>query len=127
VGDIASAARLALEHPEAAGEIFNVCETQTWSFRQWAERIADAASWEGEFVTVTDDVVPPDMGLTRSFSQHLLFDASKARSELEWTPSDPWASLRASVTWHLANPPPDTADFGDDDAALQRSLGANGD
>ena len=62
---------------------------------------------------------------SRSFSQDLLFDASKARSMLEWAPSDHWATLRASVTWHLANPPPDTADFRDDDAALQRSLGSN--
>jgi UDP-glucose 4-epimerase len=125
VGDIACAARLALERPEAAGEIFNVCETQTWSFRQWSERIAEAAGWEGEFVTVADDVLPADMRLTRSFSQHLLFDASKARSVLDWTPSVPETTLRASVAWHLTNPPSDTADFRDDDAALQRSLGSN--
>jgi UDP-glucose 4-epimerase len=121
VGDIACAARLALEHPEAAGEIFNVCETKTWSFPDWAERIALAAGWEGEFVTVADDALPADMRLTRSFSQDLLFDASKARSLLEWVPSDPETTLKASVAWHLANPPVGDNDFGPDDAALRGS------
>jgi nucleoside-diphosphate-sugar epimerase len=118
VQDIARAARLALELPDAAGQIFNICETRTWSFRQWSERIADAAGWEGEFVTVADDAVPPDMHLTRSFAQHLLFDASKARSMLGWAEADPDVRLEASVNWHLAHPPEDGADFRDDDAAL---------
>jgi nucleoside-diphosphate-sugar epimerase len=78
VQDIARAARLALELPDAAGQIFNVCQTRTGSFRQWSERIADAAGWGGEFVTVAEDAVPPDMHLTRSFDRHVLFDGSKA-------------------------------------------------
>jgi nucleoside-diphosphate-sugar epimerase len=119
VEDIARAARLALELPEAAGQIFNVCETRTWSFRQWSERIADAAGWEGEFVTVADDSVPADMHLTRSFDQHLLFDASKARSMLGWADIDPDVRLQSSVDWHLAHPPEGDTDFRDDDTALQ--------
>jgi hypothetical protein len=58
------------------------------------------------------------MFLTRSFDQHLLFDASKARSVLGWEPTDPVASLSASVKWHRAHPPVGDNDFGPDDAAL---------
>lgn len=120
-GDIARATRLALEVPEAAGQIFNICESRTWSFRQWSERIARAANWDGEFVTVPDDAVPADMKLTKSFGQHLLFDATKARSILSWADLDPNMRLEASVNWHLAHPPRDATDFADDDNALRAS------
>lgn len=119
VKDIARAARLALELPDAAGQIFNVCETRTWSIRQWSERIAHAAGWAGEFVTVPDNAVPADMHLTRSFDQHLLFDASKVRSMLGWADVDPEVRLEASVRWHLAHPPKDDSGFRDDDTALR--------
>jgi nucleoside-diphosphate-sugar epimerase len=55
VGDIAQAVRLAIE-ADAAGEIFNVCESRTWTIAQWADQIALAASWGGEFVRVPDDL-----------------------------------------------------------------------
>lgn len=118
VRDIARAARLALEHSEAAGEVFNVCEARTWSIRGWSDRIANAAGWDGEFVTVSENVLPTDMRLTRSFDQQLLFDASRARTMLGWQDSDRGDALRASVAWHLAHPPERELDFSEDDVAL---------
>jgi nucleoside-diphosphate-sugar epimerase len=104
VGDIARAVRLAVE-ADAAGEIFNLCESRTWTIAQWARQIASAAGWEGTFVRVPDDMLPADLRLTASYEQHLLFDASKARRMLGWTETDPARALRASVDWHLAHPP----------------------
>jgi hypothetical protein len=52
-------------------------------------------------------------------SQHIAATARKARSMLGWTTSDPEGSLRATVRWHLAHPPPSSSlDFAADDRAL---------
>ncbi len=120
VRDVASAVRLALEAP-TTGEIFNVCESRTWTIGQWARQIARAAGWYGEFVQVPEETLPADMRLTRSFGQHLLFDASKARRVLGWVDSDPVTALQTSVRWHLADPPDTDDDFTADDGALSQA------
>jgi nucleoside-diphosphate-sugar epimerase len=118
VGDIARAARLAIESG-AEAEIFNVCESRTWTIGQWARRIADAAAWQGGFVRVPDGRLPDDMRLTSSFEQHLLLDASKARRALGWIDTDPQVALEVSVAWHLAHPPGASDDFTADEIALR--------
>lgn len=112
IGDIAKAARLAIE-ADAAGEIFNICESRTWTIAQWAKQIASAAG------CVRDELLPQDLHLTASFEQQLLFDASKARHVLGWTETDPLIALRASVDWHLAHPPEASEGFTADEAALR--------
>jgi UDP-glucose 4-epimerase len=122
VRDIARGARLALEHPECAGEVFNLGEEHTWSVRLWAQRILEAAGAdaETELVEVPDDALPQDLSLSAGrISQHVLVGTAKARALLGYTDSDALTALRSSVTWHL-NHPPDVADadFDPDDAAL---------
>ena len=118
VGDIARAARLAIE-ANAGGEIFNVCESRTWTIGQWARQIASAADWGGEFVRVPDDSLPADLRLTRAHEQHLLFDASKIRRDLGWIETSPIRALQDSVDWHLAHPPDTIEGFTADDEALE--------
>jgi nucleoside-diphosphate-sugar epimerase len=119
VRDIARAARIALESPVAAGEVLNVCEDRTFSIGMWSRMILDAAGSGAELLRVADDLLPEDMKPTGTMRQHISASARKARSMLSWTTSDPQDSLRATVTWHLANPPPEPdADFGADDNAL---------
>jgi hypothetical protein len=68
---------------------------------------------------VPDDVLPPDLAMSRSVAQHLLVDAGKLRALLGWQPSRPETSVVASVRWHLAHPPPEPdEDFTADDEAL---------
>jgi UDP-glucose 4-epimerase len=122
VADIARGVRLALEAQGLEGEIFNLCERETWTIEGWMRRIARAANAEIELVRVPDATLPADLELTRAFAQPLLFDASKARARLGWTETPPDEALIRSVRWHLANPPSDasipTTDFAVDDAAL---------
>jgi nucleoside-diphosphate-sugar epimerase len=119
VGEIARGIRLAVESDEI-GEIFNLAQAPTWSVRLWADRILEAANWRAELVPVADEVLPEDLRITRSASQHLLTDPSKARIHLDWIHSDPEECLRSSVAWHVANPPPDAdPDFSADDRALE--------
>ena len=124
VGDIASAARLAVEATDgrADGEIFNVAEDRTPTVRLRAEQIADAAGAEVEFVRVPDDNLPPDLGMSGTVPQPILIDSSKIKRLLGWSETDPAKNLRRSVEWHLANPP--TVEGGEDFSADDEALAA---
>jgi nucleoside-diphosphate-sugar epimerase len=119
VRDIARAARIALESGAVAGEVFNLCEDQTYSMRMWSQMILEAAGSSAELVRVPDSELPEDLKPTGTMTQHIAASAGKARAMLGWTTSDPTESLRTTVRWHLENPPgePDL-DFSADDRAL---------
>jgi nucleoside-diphosphate-sugar epimerase len=120
VRDLARGIRLALESDAARGEALNLCEDRTYSVGMWSRMILEAAGSDVELVRVADDVLPPDLEETGSLSQHILATSLKARTLLGWSTTDPAECLRASVAWHLANPPeqPDP-DFSADDRALE--------
>ena len=119
VGDIARGARLTLESSAAFGQALNLGEDKTFSIGMWSRMILEAAGSEAELVRVREHLLPEDLKLTGAMPQHILSSALKARSLLGWTTTDPRANLRATVTWHLANPPlePDV-DFSPDDRAI---------
>jgi nucleoside-diphosphate-sugar epimerase len=119
VRDVARGVHLLLETPNGAGEVLNLCEDRTYSMRMWSRMILDAAGSDVELVRVADDVLPEDLQPTGTMTQHIAASAQKARSMLGWTTSDPKDSLQTTVSWHLANPPPDPdLDFSPDDRAL---------
>jgi nucleoside-diphosphate-sugar epimerase len=119
VRDIARGVRLALQAPAAVGQVMNLCEDRTYSMGMWSRMILDAAGSIAELVQVPDDLLPEDLKATGTMPQHILASARKARAMLGWTTSDPTEALRATVSWHLANPPVDAdADFAPDDLAL---------
>ena len=119
VRDIARGVDFVLNTPAAAGQVFNLCEDRTYSMRLWSRMILAAAGSDAELVHVADELLPEDLKATGTMSQHIAASAHKARSMLGWTTSDPEESLRTTVRWHLAHPPPDpNDDFGADDRAL---------
>jgi nucleoside-diphosphate-sugar epimerase len=119
VRDVARGVHLVLKTPAVAGEVLNLCEDRTYSMRMWSQMILDAAGSNAELIRVADELLPEDLKPTGTMSQHILVSARKARSMLGWTTSDPEGSLRTSVRWHLANPPPNQdTDFGADNVAL---------
>jgi nucleoside-diphosphate-sugar epimerase len=130
VDDIARGVRLVMEADRAAvaGEIFNFGERRTPTMGLRARWILDAAGAnDTELVPVPDDALPPDLGLLGSVAQPLLVSSDKARRLLGWEESDPEASLRRTVEWHLAHPPEGdqaAADFTGDDEALARRVSA---
>jgi nucleoside-diphosphate-sugar epimerase len=120
VRDVARGAHLVLRTAEAAGQVFNLCDDKTYSMRMWSRMILEAAGSTSELVRVADELLPEDLKATGTMSQHIAASAGKARSRLGWTTSDPEESLRTTVRWHLAHPPPDPdPDFGADDLALR--------
>jgi nucleoside-diphosphate-sugar epimerase len=119
VKDVARGVHLALKTPGAAGQVFNLCEDRTYSVRLWSRMILEAAGSDAELVRVADELLPEDMKATGTMTQHIAASARKAQSLLGWTTSDPEESLRNTVRWHLAHPPPDSSpDFSADDRAL---------
>jgi len=119
VGDIARGARLALESASAAGLALNLCEDRTYSMAMWSRMILEAAGSHAELVRVPDEMLPEDLKQTGTMSQHIAATARRARALLGWTTSDPVETLRATVSWHLAHPPPNPdPDFGPDERAL---------
>ncbi len=118
VRDVGVAARLCLETPASAGEVLNICEDRTYSMRMWARMILDAAGSDAELVRVAGDRLPSDLSETGDVAQHIATSGHKARRLLGWRTSDPFATLQATVRWHLDHPPAASDDFSADDSAL---------
>jgi nucleoside-diphosphate-sugar epimerase len=119
VRDVAAGICLALESEACVAEILNLGEARTWSMGLWARHVLEAAASEAELTRVPDVLLPDDLKVLGTISQHLLVDSSKARDLLGWEPTDPHEALRRSVEWHLAHPPEDSLDdFRADDRAL---------
>jgi nucleoside-diphosphate-sugar epimerase len=119
VRDVARGVHLVLKTPAAGGQVLNLCEDTTYSMHMWSRMILDAAGSDAELVRVADGVLPDDLKPSGTMTQHILASAQKARSMLGWRTSDPKDSLQTSVSWHLANPPPNPdLDFSADDLAL---------
>jgi nucleoside-diphosphate-sugar epimerase len=120
VDDAASAVLHALDRPEAAqGQPFNIAEGRTYPMNGWIRTVLAAAGHEAELVRVPDQVLPPDLRLTRGVEQQFLASTAKAQIRLGWRPGDPRAGVKRSTEWHLANPPAEeNPDFSADDAAL---------
>jgi nucleoside-diphosphate-sugar epimerase len=121
VDDVSSAILAALDRPDvAAGHVFNIGESESYSMRAWMRLILGAAGHDAELVRVADGALPPDLRLTRAMSQHFIASSAKAMSLLDWTPTPTAAAVASSVRWHLENPPAEgeAPDFAADDAAL---------
>ncbi|MGK2938578.1 MAG: NAD-dependent epimerase/dehydratase family protein [Solirubrobacteraceae bacterium] len=59
--ELARGIRLAVERPDAAGEVLNLCEASCASVRLWIEQIAASAERPLELVRVADAVLPADL------------------------------------------------------------------
>lgn len=119
VGDVAEAVLRGLDEPRAAGEAFNVVAEPTEPFLVHARRIVAIAGAEAALVRVPQHLLPADLAITGEGSQHILMDATKARSVLGWAGTD---AIERSVRWHLEHPPAEwSEDFAADDAALAHS------
>jgi nucleoside-diphosphate-sugar epimerase len=124
VRDIARGVHLVLTTPAAAGEVLNLCEDRTYSMRMWSQLILEAAGSAALLVRVADELLPEDLQPTGTMTQHIAASAHKARVMLGWRTSDPVASLRTTVRWHLEHPPAGaSSDFTADDQALASTAG----
>lgn len=125
VENVAAAIALAAVDDRAAGQIYNVAETESFSELAWARMIARGAEWTGEFVLRRADEMPAHLRMPGDTRQHWVVDSTKIRRHLGYVePIDRDAAIRRTIDWERANPPtgftPHRFDYGAEDAALER-------
>jgi nucleoside-diphosphate-sugar epimerase len=123
VENVGAAIALAAVSPRAAGQTFNVGESDTLAEREWAERIARAMEWTGHFSALPDDRVPPHLRAPGNAAQHWVADTTRIREELGFREAlSREEAIRRTVEWERANPPtgftPHQFDYAAEDAVL---------
>jgi nucleoside-diphosphate-sugar epimerase len=106
----------------AAGRVYNVGDDDTLDELGWAQLVAQVAGWDGELVTLADELVPPHLRIPGNTAQHWVADTSAIRGELgyrERIARD--EGVRRTIAWERATPPgfvPYRFDYAAEDAAL---------
>jgi nucleoside-diphosphate-sugar epimerase len=122
VENVAAAIALAATSDRAAGRIYNVAETESFSELEWALQVASAAGWDGNFITLPADRTPPHLKVPGNADQHWVVDTTRIRQELGYRePIARGEAIRRSVEWERANPAtadPRLFDYAAEDAAI---------
>lgn len=122
VENVAAAIALAATSERAAGRIYNVAEWPSWSEREWAGKIAEAAGWKGEFVVLPKERMPAHLVQPGNSAQHWEADSTRIRQELGYLEPTPLEeAIERTIAWERANPPdgfnPHRFDYDAEDAA----------
>jgi len=125
VDNVAAAIALAAVSEQATGRVYNVAETPAFSEREWAAKIAAATGWDGEFVIVPQDRMPPHLAQKGNSEQHWEADSSRIRRELGYREPVPLEeAIARTIEWERANPPgefaPHKFDYAAEDAVEPR-------
>jgi nucleoside-diphosphate-sugar epimerase len=123
VENVGTAIALAATGDAAAGRIYNVGEAESPTELDWARRIAAAAGWNGQFVTLPAERMPPHLVMPGNLDQHWTTATTRIREELGYRePVGQADAIRRTIEWERANPaPPDAPgfDYQAEDATLR--------
>jgi nucleoside-diphosphate-sugar epimerase len=126
VQDVAAAIVAAAIAERAAGRIYNVREAETLTELEWAQQIARALKWDGEFKLMPDDRLPLHLRAPGNTEQHWIGDTARIRDELGFRETvTREEAIRRTVEWERDNPPtgftPHEFDYAAEDQALRNS------
>lgn len=124
VEDIARAIALAVVDERAAGEVYNVGESNVPTMADRVRQIGAIVGWNGEVVPLRADRVPPHLRSPYQPRQDLVVDTRKVRSELGYGEAlSIDEALRRTIAWERANPPatgdPGPTEYAAEEAALR--------
>ena len=124
VEDVGAAIVAAVVADRATGRIYNVGEADTLTELEWAQQIARALNWDGEFPLMPDDRLPAHLRAPANTAQHWIGDTTRIREELGFRETMTRAeAIRRTVEWERANPPtgftPHQFDYASEDEALR--------
>ena len=127
VENVAAAIALAATDQRATGRIYNVCEEPSFSELEWAQKIASAMLWDGEFVALPVEQTPPHLLKPGNASQHWTASSARIRRELGYQETvKPEEAIRRTIRWELENPPVNALeqfDYAAEDAAVAGKVG----
>jgi nucleoside-diphosphate-sugar epimerase len=106
VEGVGAAVALAATSPQAAGRIYNVCETEFFGELGWARKIAAATGWNGEFIVLPHDRTPKHLLWPGNTAQHVVASSERIRKELGYRELLPREeAIRRTIEWERAHPP----------------------
>lgn len=106
VENVAAALALAAVSAQSAGRIYNVAETPAFSELDWARKVALAAGWDGQFVTLPEERMPAHLAQPGNRAQHWDADSTRIRRELGYREKVPLEeAIRRTVAWERGHPP----------------------
>jgi nucleoside-diphosphate-sugar epimerase len=122
VENVAAALACAAVSERAAGRVYNVAEMPAFSELDWAEKIAEATGWDGQFAIVPKEHAPAHLVLPGNSAQHWEADSTRIRQELAYKEPVPIdEAIRRTIDWERANDPgefdPHRFDYAAEDAA----------
>ena len=126
VEDVGAAIVAAAVADRARGRIYNVGEAETLTELEWAQQVARALNWDGEFRLMPDERLPAHLRAPGNTEQHWIGDTSRIREELGFRETiTREEAIRRTVEWERANPPsgftPHQFDYGSEDEALMNA------
>jgi nucleoside-diphosphate-sugar epimerase len=124
-GDVAEAVRLVVDDERAAGEIYNVGESDGLDMQGWVWELAAVVGWTGEVLVVDEPCPPPNIPRQLNLDQHLDMDTTKIRRDLGYRETiSRCEALEKTVIWDREHPPtdidPGQFDYIAEDAILSR-------
>jgi nucleoside-diphosphate-sugar epimerase len=115
VEDVAAAVALAVQHPAAMGQVYNVAEPNAFTEAEWIAKIAAVVGWNGRVISVPEAKMPVGFNT----SQELLVDTTRIRTELGFQEvTAPDDALRATIRWEQDHLPEQPADYQAEDTLL---------
>lgn len=120
--NVAAALALAIVHPAAIGRIYNLGESNTSTWLEWARRIGSAAGWDGNVRVIPDHRLPAHLRDDLDFRQDWTVDTSRIRGELGYREIiEPEECLKRAIVWERSQRISDDAEkfnYDAEDAAL---------
>ncbi len=122
VENVAAALALAAVSEQAVGRVYNVAEMPAFSELDWAGKIAAATGWDGEFITLPKERMPPHLVPPGNSAQHWEADSTRIRRELGYKEPVPLdEAIHRTIDWARAHPPgefnPHKFDYAAEDSA----------
>jgi nucleoside-diphosphate-sugar epimerase len=123
--DVAEAVRLVVDDERAAGEIYNVGESDGLDMQGWVRELGAVVGWTGEVIVVDEPCPPPNIPRQLNLDQHLDMDTTKIRRDLGYRETiSRCEALEKTVIWDREQPPTDVDpgqfDYLAEDAILSR-------
>ena len=104
--NVGNAIALAATSEKAAGRIYNICEEESFSELDWAQKIAREVGWKGDFVVLPREKTPRHLLFPRRIEQQFIATAARIRQELGYKePISIEEGIRRTIPWERANPP----------------------